>query len=109
MLCSSFVCCLQKHNNTLTSHSPTTFNQGAMACVYKNPEEQIEARVKDLLSRMTLREKIGQMTQIERTVATSSAIRDLSIGTHTLTSFSTLSFLAGFELVGGWNEFERPR
>lgn len=69
-----------KHNNTLTSHSPTTFNQGAMACVYKNPEEQIEARVKDLLSRMTLREKIGQMTQIERTVATSSAIRDLSIG-----------------------------
>ena len=73
-----------------------------MACVYKNPEEQIEARVKDLLSRMTLREKIGQMTQIER-------IRDLSIGTHTLTSFSTLSFLAGFELVGGWNEFdERP-
>ncbi|KAL5164507.1 Beta-glucosidase BoGH3B [Glycine soja] len=32
-----------------------------------------------LLSRMTLREKIGQMTQFERTVATSSAIRDLSI------------------------------
>ncbi|KAG4923673.1 hypothetical protein JHK87_049213 [Glycine soja] len=29
---------------------------------------------------MTLREKIGQMTQFERTVATSSAIRDLSIG-----------------------------
>lgn len=58
---------------------------------------------------MTLREKIGQMTQFERTVATSSAIRDLSIGTHTLTSFSTLSFLAGFELVGGWNEFERPQ
>ncbi|KAH1197050.1 Beta-glucosidase BoGH3B [Glycine max] len=28
---------------------------------------------------MTLREKIGQMTQFERTVATSSAIRDLSI------------------------------
>ncbi|TKY47133.1 Beta-glucosidase BoGH3B [Spatholobus suberectus] len=51
-----------------------------MACVYKNPNEPIEARVKDLLSRMTLKEKIGQMTQIERGVATSSAIRDLSIG-----------------------------
>ncbi|KAL2332942.1 hypothetical protein Fmac_014155 [Flemingia macrophylla] len=51
-----------------------------MACVYKSPNEPIEARVKDLLSRMTLKEKIGQMTQIERTVATSSAIRDHSIG-----------------------------
>jgi len=52
-----------------------------MACVYKNPNEAIEVRVKDLLSRMTLREKIGQMTQIERTVANDYAIRDLSIGT----------------------------
>ncbi|XP_028793086.1 uncharacterized protein LOC114748798 isoform X2 [Neltuma alba] len=51
-----------------------------MDCAYKNPNEPIEARVKDLLSRMTLKEKIGQMTQIERRVATPSAIRDLSIG-----------------------------
>ncbi|XP_054799735.1 uncharacterized protein LOC129304117 [Prosopis cineraria] len=51
-----------------------------MDCVYKNPNEAIEARVKDLLSRMTLKEKIGQMTQIDRRVATPSAIRDLSIG-----------------------------
>ncbi|KOM52564.1 hypothetical protein LR48_Vigan09g122300 [Vigna angularis] len=51
-----------------------------MACVYKNPNVPIEVRVKDLLSRMTLREKIGQMTQIERTVANDYAIRDLSIG-----------------------------
>lgn len=49
-------------------------------CVYKNPNEPIEARVKDLISRMSLKEKIGQMTQIERIVATPSAIRDLSIG-----------------------------
>ncbi|CAL0309672.1 unnamed protein product [Lupinus luteus] len=51
-----------------------------MDCVYKNPNEAIEARVRDLLSRMTLKEKIGQMTQIERTVATPSSLRDLSIG-----------------------------
>lgn len=51
-----------------------------MACIYKNPNEPIEARVKDLLSRLTLKEKIAQMTQIERTVATPSALRDLSIG-----------------------------
>ncbi|KAK4278604.1 hypothetical protein QN277_016432 [Acacia crassicarpa] len=51
-----------------------------MDCVYKNPNEPIEARVKDLLSRMSLKEKIGQMTQIERRVATPSAITDFSIG-----------------------------
>ncbi|PON62808.1 Glycoside hydrolase [Trema orientale] len=48
--------------------------------LYKNPNEPIEARVKDLLSRMTLEEKIGQMTQIERRVATPVAIRDYAIG-----------------------------
>lgn len=47
---------------------------------YKNPNETIEARVKDLLSRMTLEEKVGQMTQIERSVANPSAITHLSIG-----------------------------
>ncbi|KAE9598600.1 hypothetical protein Lal_00028273 [Lupinus albus] len=51
-----------------------------MDSMYKNPNEPIEARVRDLLSRMTLKEKIGQMTQIERTVATPSSITDLSIG-----------------------------
>nr|AMP82915.1 beta-D-xylosidase 3 [Catalpa bungei] len=51
-----------------------------MSCIYKDPNAPIEARVKDLLSRMTLQEKIGQMTQIERSVATSSAIKDLCIG-----------------------------
>ncbi|XP_068339152.1 uncharacterized protein [Pyrus communis] len=49
-------------------------------CIYRNPNEPIEARVKDLLARMTLREKAGQMTQIERRVSTPEAIRDFSIG-----------------------------
>ncbi|CAB4269101.1 unnamed protein product [Prunus armeniaca] len=46
----------------------------------KVEEEVIEAHVKQLLSRMTLKEKVGQMTQIERQVATSAAIKDFSIG-----------------------------
>ncbi|GAB2274446.1 hypothetical protein Dimus_009216 [Dionaea muscipula] len=48
--------------------------------LYKNPNEPIEARVKDLLSRMTLQEKLGQMTQIERRVASPSALKHLGIG-----------------------------
>lgn len=51
-----------------------------MDCVYKDPNAPVEARVKDLLSRMTLLEKIGQMTQIERSVATAPAIKDRFIG-----------------------------
>ncbi|KAL6526695.1 hypothetical protein OROGR_015785 [Orobanche gracilis] len=51
-----------------------------MECVYKDPNAPIEARVRDLLSRMTLLEKIGQMTQIERSVATPSVIKDRFIG-----------------------------
>ncbi|KVH94699.1 hypothetical protein Ccrd_003235 [Cynara cardunculus var. scolymus] len=48
--------------------------------IYKNQDEPIESRIKDLLSRMTVKEKVGQMTQIERSVATPSVIKDLCIG-----------------------------
>ena len=55
--------------------------QDDMNCIYRDPNQPVEARVRDLLSRMTLKEKAGQMTQIERRVATPDAIKDLSIGT----------------------------
>ncbi|KAH7838152.1 hypothetical protein Vadar_022634 [Vaccinium darrowii] len=48
--------------------------------IYKNPNEPVEARTKDLLSRMTVKEKIGQMTQIDRIVATPTAVCDHFIG-----------------------------
>lgn len=34
--------------------------------IYMNPSQPTEARVEDLLKRMTLEEKIGQMTQVEK-------------------------------------------
>lgn len=52
------------------------------ACVYRNPDAPVEARVQDLLSRMTLQEKIGQMTQIERSVASEDVLTDYFIGIH---------------------------
>ncbi|KAL3700836.1 hypothetical protein R1sor_018858 [Riccia sorocarpa] len=48
--------------------------------VYKDHTQDVEARVQDLLKRMTLAEKIGQMTQIERIVANYSVIKDYYIG-----------------------------
>ncbi|KAG8098152.1 hypothetical protein GUJ93_ZPchr0013g37396 [Zizania palustris] len=47
---------------------------------YKDPEQPVAVRVKDLLSRMTLAEKIGQMTQIERENATAEQISKYFIG-----------------------------
>ncbi|KAG9157164.1 hypothetical protein Leryth_004842 [Lithospermum erythrorhizon] len=49
-------------------------------CIYKDQNAPIEDRLKDLLSRMTLEEKLGQITQIERSVASPSVIKNLSIG-----------------------------
>ncbi|KAJ0947575.1 putative glucan 1,3-beta-glucosidase [Helianthus annuus] len=99
-----FICCtlfycilvtLHQHNLQILSVQPLLVillfsgHAGDPVCVtmgdtvntvYKNANEPIEARVKDLLSRMTLKEKLGQMTQIERTVATPDLIKDLCIG-----------------------------
>jgi beta-glucosidase len=49
---------------------------------YLNPHLPVSARVKDLLGRMTLAEKVGQMTQAERGAIDSdqSQITDLNLG-----------------------------
>ncbi|KAG0558919.1 hypothetical protein KC19_10G064500 [Ceratodon purpureus] len=52
----------------------------AMGQLYKDPRQPVERRVNDLLSRMTLDEKIGQMTQIERGSASAAVIQQYKIG-----------------------------
>ncbi|CAM0883457.1 unnamed protein product [Alopecurus aequalis] len=47
---------------------------------YKDPKQPVNTRVKDLLGRMTLAEKIGQTTQIERTVASADVMKQYFIG-----------------------------
>ncbi|XP_019052367.1 PREDICTED: lysosomal beta glucosidase-like [Nelumbo nucifera] len=48
--------------------------------LYKDPNAPVESRVSDLLSRMSLSEKIGQMVQIDRSLASPDVLRDLAIG-----------------------------
>ncbi|KAI5075298.1 hypothetical protein GOP47_0009374 [Adiantum capillus-veneris] len=48
--------------------------------LYKDPHASVELRVADLLKRMTLKEKIGQMIQIERSIANSSNIQEYFFG-----------------------------
>ncbi|KAG8376862.1 hypothetical protein BUALT_Bualt09G0108000 [Buddleja alternifolia] len=48
--------------------------------IYQDPKHPISHRIKDLMSRMTLEEKIGQMTQIDRLVASSEVVKNYYIG-----------------------------
>lgn len=47
---------------------------------YKDPQQSIDIRVEDLISRMTLEEKIGQMLQIERKYASDNVLSKYFIG-----------------------------
>ncbi|XP_030963338.1 uncharacterized protein LOC115984429 [Quercus lobata] len=47
---------------------------------YKDPEQPINARIRDLMKRMTLAEKIGQMVQADRSVVSREIMRNYSLG-----------------------------
>ncbi|KAJ0079965.1 hypothetical protein Patl1_22853 [Pistacia atlantica] len=47
---------------------------------YKDPKKPTNVRIRDLMRRMTLEEKIGQMTQIERDVSSADVIKNYFIG-----------------------------
>ncbi|MCZ8522469.1 MULTISPECIES: glycoside hydrolase family 3 N-terminal domain-containing protein [Paenibacillus] len=47
---------------------------------YWNPQLPVEKRVEDLLGRMTLDEKVGQMVQAERAYATPEDVREYHLG-----------------------------
>ncbi|XP_028791048.1 uncharacterized protein LOC114746938 [Neltuma alba] len=53
---------------------------GATKSEYLNPGLPIPHRINKLLSRMTLSEKIGQMVQIERSVASAEVMKQYKIG-----------------------------
>ncbi|PWA56931.1 Glycoside hydrolase family 3 [Artemisia annua] len=46
---------------------------------YKDPKQPVEVRITDLINRMSLEEKIGQMTQIDRYVATPEVMQKFSV------------------------------
>jgi beta-glucosidase len=59
---------------------PTRLAAPSDAVIYTDPAQPTEARVEDLLARMTLDEKIGQMTQVERNSIARGDIKKYIIG-----------------------------
>jgi len=57
---------------------PTPLTSAAL--VYRDASQPIEKRVDDLLARMTLAEKIGQMTQVEHNSLRPEQVRQYAIG-----------------------------
>ncbi|KAK8965893.1 hypothetical protein KSP40_PGU009740 [Platanthera guangdongensis] len=57
---------------------------GAEYLKYKDPKQPLNVRLDDLISRMTLTEKIGQMVQIEQANASSEVIKNNFIGKTSL-------------------------
>ena len=49
---------------------------------YRDPKQPLNVRIKDLLRRMTVEEKIGQMVQIDRVVASPDVMKNYYIGTQ---------------------------
>ncbi|XP_031381238.1 uncharacterized protein LOC116195940 [Punica granatum] len=75
---------------------------------FKDPNQPVNVRVKDLLSRMTLDEKIGQMTQIDRSVATVDIMRTYSIGSVLSGGGSTpLPEASASDWIDMINEFQK--
>ena len=77
-----------------------TFPITAQEALYKNPKASVEARVADLLSRMTLEEKVGQMNQligIEHYKESSATIAAEDLSTNTASAYYPGSSLADME------------
>lgn len=47
---------------------------------YKDPKQPLNVRIRDLMGRMSLEEKIGQMVQIDQTVASKEVMNKYLIG-----------------------------
>ncbi len=62
------------------AEAPATATESLGEVMYTDPAQSIEERVEDLLARMTLEEKIGQMTQVEKNSIKPGDITEYLIG-----------------------------
>jgi beta-glucosidase len=78
-------CGVDVEETPVVTAEPTEIPVDFGPVIYTDPSQPVEARVEDLLKRMTMDEKIGQMTQVEKN----------SIGRGDITQYYIGSILSG--------------
>jgi beta-glucosidase len=78
LLFAALVACSSLPSQSSTDQSPTPTSERSP--IYMDPTQSIAARVDDLLDRMTLEEKIGQMTLVEKNSIKEGDITNYFIG-----------------------------
>ncbi|HUF00506.1 MAG TPA: glycoside hydrolase family 3 N-terminal domain-containing protein [Anaerolineales bacterium] len=73
-------CAAQTPATVAPTESPAAATESLGTAIYTDPSQPVEARVEELLRRMTLDEKIGQMTQVEKNSIKSGDITKYYIG-----------------------------
>jgi beta-glucosidase len=80
LLCFFLSSCIGNVSPAESTPAPTTAETASGPVIYTDPSQPIEARIEDLLSRMTLEEKVGQMTQVEKNSVKRGDIQKYYIG-----------------------------
>jgi beta-glucosidase len=73
-------CGVQTPATTIASKSPVVATTTPITMIYADSSQPVETRVDDLLKRMSLDEKIGQMTQVEKNSIAPGDITKYHIG-----------------------------
>lgn len=74
---------------------------------YLNPRLAVEDRVKDLLQKMTLEEKIGQMTQIDRSVVSAEIMKKYGLGSLLTVNLVPSEQVPPQQWIDEINEFQK--
>lgn len=72
--------CAERTVTPIVSATATTTANDSYLMLFKDPSQPLEARVEDLLKLMSLDEKIGQMTQVEKNSIRTGDIKKYYIG-----------------------------
>ncbi len=100
--CLLAVLCLAACTSSRTPVSPTPTTTPD-TLIYKDPSQPVEARVEDLLARMTLEEKIGQMVQPVQQGMSAAEVGAASLGSV----LSTAGSISESNSLQDWTDIPR--
>jgi hypothetical protein len=81
---TTIACCVAAAGTALASISVILAQAGGQTPIYLDPKRPVEERIDDLMSRMTLKEKVGQLNLVWSDIPSKmEACKKLTAGTYT--------------------------